>query len=136
MTLTQIQAEVDRAQMTIIVGQTLVDIFKNLKTEMETEIQLATNDEVGAMKNSNLLTCLPGPAWVDSGSRTSEPTTSVAQDAEAPQPRSTIHAGALSETEELWVAAAKQPLFEDVQASDDPHPPPPSTPAISSNSYL
>jgi len=44
MTLTQIQAEVDRAQMTIIVGQTLVDIFKNLKTEMETEIQLATKD--------------------------------------------------------------------------------------------
>ena len=109
--------------MTIIAGQTLVDIFKNLKTEIETEIQLATNDEVGAMKDSNLLTCLPGSAWVDSGSRTSEPSIPVAQDPEGPQPRSAIHVRALSEPEELWVAAAKQPLFEDVQASDDPHPP-------------
>jgi len=33
MPLTQIQAAVDRAQMTIIVGQTLVYIFKNLMKE-------------------------------------------------------------------------------------------------------
>ena len=49
MPLTHIQAAVDRAEMTIIVGQTLLDIFKNLRKKKEAEIQLATKDEVAAM---------------------------------------------------------------------------------------
>jgi len=49
MPLTHIQAAVDRAEMTIIVGQTLLDIFKNLRKKKETEIQLATKDEIAAM---------------------------------------------------------------------------------------
>ena len=49
MLLTNIQAAVDRAEMTIIVGQTLLDIFKNLRKKKEAEIQLTTKDEVAAV---------------------------------------------------------------------------------------